>query len=168
VVREYFQKKHYHQPSAALVKAMLINGAKSIPGQYVPSEAGEIPNFSEGFGRVDLAATVGPLADNERILFKDEDTELDTREEEKTEVEISALDSLLKITLVWTDPPGEALQNDGQERHGNMPPSSTQFDRQNNVEQIVWSDVPAGKVEIVVRAYRALRPQSYALVVRVS
>lgn len=57
---------------------------------------------------------------------------------------------------------------DGQERHGNMPPSSTEFDRRNNVEQVVWSNVPAGKVEIVVRANRIIEAQSYALVVRIS
>ncbi len=177
VVREYFQTEQKQQPSAALVKAMLINGAKDIVGQYVPSETGEIPNFSEGFGRVDLAATVGPRGDNERVIFKDEATALDTGEEEKTEVEVSESDSLVKVTLVWTDFPGEALQNDldlivrtpdGQERHGNLPPSSTEFDRRNNVEQVVLTDVPAGKVEIVVRAYRIISPQSYALVVRIS
>lgn len=177
VVREYFQTQQKQQPSAALVKAMLINGAKDIVGQYVPSETGEIPNFSEGFGRVDLAATVGPRGDNERVIFKDEATALDTGEEEKTEVEVSESDSLVKVTLVWTDFPGEALQNDldlivrtpdGQERHGNLPPSSIDFDRRNNVEQVVLTDVPAGKVEIVVRAYRIINPQSYALVVRIS
>ncbi len=175
VVREYFVQQNL-QPSAALVKAMLINGAKDIAGQYVPSEAGEIPNLSEGFGRVDLAATVGPRNDNEQVTFKDESTKLDTGEEEKTEVEISKSNSVLKVTLVWTDFPGEALQNDldlivranNEERHGNMPPSSTDFDRRNNVEQIVWTNVALGKLEIVVRANRILQPQSYALVVRIS
>lgn len=177
VVREYFQTQHNHQPSAALVKAMLINGAKDLSGQYVPSEAGEIPNFSEGFGRVDLAATVGPRGENERVIFQDENTELDTGEEEKIEVEVSETDSFVKVTLVWTDFPGEALQNDldlivrtmnGQERHGNMPPSSIKFDRRNNVEQVVWNDFSAGKVEIVVRVHQNIRPQSYALVVRIA
>jgi hypothetical protein len=156
---------------------MLINGAKDLVGQYVPSEAGEIPNFSEGFGRVDLAATVGPRGDQVQVIFKDEDTELETREEETTTVEVSQANSLLKVTLVWTDFPGEALQNDldlivrtadGQERHGNMPLSSTEFDRQNNVEQVVWSNISAGTVEIIVRAHRILRPQSYALVVQIA
>ena len=51
----------------------------------------------------------------------------------------------------------------GQERHGNMAPSSMEFDRKNNVEQVTWVDVPAGDVEIVIRAFRiALHPQSYA------
>ncbi len=176
VVREYFRKQHQVKPSGSLVKAMLINGAQDISGQYVPSEAGGIPNFAEGFGRVNLAATVGPRGENERVIFQDEATELDTGEEEKLEVEVTEPKSLLKATLVWVDYPGEALQNDldlivrhadGEEHHGNMPPSSTGFDRSNNVEQIIWKDAKPGKMEVIVRAHRILHPQSYSLVVRV-
>jgi len=95
-------------------------------------------------------------------------------------VQILNPNSLLKVTLVWTDPPeGQGmLQNDldlvvrpsnGQERHGNMPPSSTEFDRLNNIEQVFWPQVPVGKLELIVRAYRiAIHPQSFALVARVS
>ncbi|MEC4816598.1 MAG: S8 family serine peptidase [Scytonema sp. PMC 1069.18] len=176
VVREYFQKICNHQPSAALVKAMLINGAKPLLGKYNPPETSGIPDFSQGFGRVDLAATVGPFADNEQVNFKDESTELDTEEEEVTEISITSANQILKVTLVWTDPPGKALQNDldlivragGQERHGNIDPSSMEFDRQNNVEQVIWENVPNGKVDILVRAYRVTGvPQSYALVWRI-
>lgn len=168
IVREFFQTKHSHQPSAALVKASLINGAKNITGQYVPSESGKVPNFAEGFGRVDLAATVA-----ESIIFKDEETALDTGEEETTIVNVSSANSTLKVTLVWTDWPGEALQNDldlivkaadGQERHGNIGEGSLNFDRFNNVEQVIWVNVPVGDVRITVRAHRAISPQSYALV----
>ena len=44
------------KPSAALIKAMLINGAAQLGGQYVPSEAGLAANNSQGFGRVDVQA----------------------------------------------------------------------------------------------------------------
>jgi hypothetical protein len=91
-------------------------------------------------------------------------------------VTVNAPGTLLKVTLVWTDFPGEVLQNDldlivraanGQEWHGNMPSGSTAFDRNNNVEQVIWTDIPVGDVEIVVQAHRiTLHPQSYALVVR--
>jgi hypothetical protein len=155
---------------------MLINGARDLLGQYVPSEAEAIPNLSEGFGLVDLAATVGPLSGNARVEFQDENTALETGEEEQTMVTVNAPGTLLKVTLVWTDFPGEVLQNDldlivraanGQEWHGNMPSGSTAFDRNNNVEQVIWTDIPVGDVEIVVQAHRiTLHPQSYALVVR--
>lgn len=178
VVREFCLKQHEHRPSAALVKAMLINGSRDISGQYVPSEAESIPNLSEGFGRIDLAATVGPYGPGESVIFRDEDLALETSDEEVSRVKITSPGSALKVTLVWTDPPGETLQNDldlivrtadGQKRHGNMPPSSTEFDTRNNVEQVAWADVPVGEVNIVVRASRiALHAQPYALVVRTS
>lgn len=173
VVREYFQKTHSVNPSAALVKAMLINGAKDIVGQYILSEAGDIPNESEGFGRVDLATTI---SDDGLLVFKDEATELDTGDEEVTSITVASAGSTLKATLVWTDLPGEALQNDldlivsnsaGQERHGNVAATSTNFDRRNNVEQVIWDRLPSGNVEVVVRAHRSLAAQSYALVIRV-
>ncbi len=83
----------------------------------------------------------------------------------------------LKVTLVWTDPAGEALQNDldlivttpdGQELHGNMAPGAAAFDRSNNVEQINVPISTAGQAKIAVHAFRTLAPQPYALVVRVS
>jgi len=176
LIREYFRKQYNHKPSSALVKAMLINGAQDITGQYIPSEAGDIPNFAEGFGRVNLTTTIGPRTKNEIVVIKDEDTALDTGDEEKTEVEITEEKSTLKVTLVWTDYPGEALQNDldltvrheeGKERHGNMSPLSTGFDRCNNVEQVIWQGINPGKLEVIIHAHRIIEPQSYALVIRI-
>jgi serine protease AprX len=84
---------------------------------------------------------------------------------------------VLKVTLVWTDPAGEGLQSDldlnvrvaGVERHGNMPPNSTEFDRINNVEQVTWTPIPAGQATVSVSAFRmTLEPQNYALVIRIA
>ena len=172
LVREYLSEEHeLPTPSAALVKAMLINGAQDIAGQYVPSETGGIPNNSEGFGRVNMAATL-----SESVQVQDEATALDTDDEETLTVTVDD-GALLKVTLVWTDRPGSTLQNDldlivrtadGQERHGNVAPNSAAFDRINNVEQVVWENLPGGSVEIVVRAHRIPSfPQSYALVTRI-
>lgn len=177
LVREYLIKeRHITNPSAALVKALLINGAKNISGQYVPAEAGRIPNNAEGFGRIDMAATIGPFPTNTQLILKDEATALDTGEEERVSLPIAASARQVKVTLVWTDPPGETLQNDldlivrsanGQERHGNRTATSTRFDRVNNVEQVTWTDVPSGSAEIIVRAHRVVQfPQPYALVIR--
>jgi serine protease AprX len=177
VAREFLRKEHQMgTPSAALVKAMLINGAKDVVGQFVPTECSGIPNCAEGFGRVDMAATIGPFAPSAKILLKDEATRLEIKDQETTRITLSPPDSLLKVTLVWTDPPGERLQNDldlivrtadGQERHGNVDPTSMDFDRTNNVEQVNWTNPPMGDVEIIVRAHRITQlPQSYALVIR--
>ena len=178
VLREFaIKQKRIRKPSAALVKAMLINGARNIGGQYVPSEAGVIPNLNQGFGRVDVAAIVGPLAPGGQLVVQDEAVALDTGEEQTVTVTVPVGATSLKVTLVWTDPPGAGLQNDldlivsgagGAERHGNQPANATAFDRTNNVEQVVWDHPTSGKVNIRVRAFRVAQfPQSYALAVRI-
>jgi serine protease AprX len=176
VVRESFRVRRNVNPSAALVKAMLINGASLLTGQYVPPELSPVPNESEGFGRVSLSVSLAPENGNKKVVFRDEGTALDVGEEEAHTFNVPAGTTGLKVTLVWTDPPGEALQNDldlivrdatGTERHGNMPPGSDKFDRINNVEQVIWTGIATGNAQIIVRAFRVpVHEQSYALVVR--
>lgn len=179
LVREFLIQQHgLQRPSAALVKAMLINGARDITGQYLPSEAGSIPNTAEGFGRIDMRATVGPFAATETLTIKDENTALDTGEQESLTINVPPNARLLKVTLVWTDPAGEALQNDldlivrladGKERHGNVAAGSTAFDRNNNVEQVIVANPPAGQTQVIVHAHRsATFAQTFALVVRMA
>lgn len=175
VLREALANQHgMSQPSAALIKAMIINGAVDLPGQYTPTEAGPNPNNSEGFGRVDLMRSIA-ICTNTRLSFYDESQELLTDDEEHYAINVQN-GVTLKVTLVWTDYPGASLVNDldlivranGEERHGNAAPVSTDFDRINNVEQIVWCGLDAGTVDIIVRAYRVpLYSQSFALVLRV-
>ena len=43
------------------------------------------------------------------------------------------------------------------------------FDRVNNVEQVVWNNIPAGDVKITFRAFRITQfPQPYAYAWRIS
>ncbi len=195
VLRETLVKNGIATPSAALVKALLINGAVELVGQYNLSEAGPSPNNNSGFGRVNLAGSViipGPDPDagcGEGVR------ELNQGDEDTITVEIPrdppgersragragvgtmSLGATFKITLVWSDPAGSILQNDldliviaadGSERHGNMGTSSN-FDRVNNVEQVFWTNMPPGDAKIVFRAFRTTRfPQPYAYAWRIS
>jgi hypothetical protein len=155
-------------PSAALVKALLINGAVELPGQYSPSEAGRSPNISSGFGLVNLSASVAAAEGRQGTGFR-EAGPLQQGDEDEFSVEVPDDGSTLKVTLVWSDPPGAALQNDldlivradGREQHGNVG-ETTRFDRVNNVEQVVWTGLPAGPVSVVVRGFRVTRPQPFA------
>jgi hypothetical protein len=187
VLRETLVKNGTATPSAALVKALLINGATDIAGQYSPTETAGVPNNSEGFGRVDLAGSVILPGDDPDAGFGTGGP-LDEGGEDTVTITIpevppadgsglAVAGATLKITLVWTDPPGAALQNDldlivrasdGSERHGNMGVSQG-FDRLNNVEQVWWRNMPAGPAEIVVQAFRITRfPQPYAFAWRLS
>lgn len=182
VLRQTLRANGTSAPSAALIKALLINGAVELPGQYDPTEAGPSPNNDSGFGRVDLAASVIIVGDDPDSDFG-EVSSLEQGQEDTFKVKIpeggpgkreqGAGHATFKITVVWADPPGEALQNDldlivraadGQERHGNMG-TSDEFDRANNVEQVFWAEMPPGEAEIVVRAERITRfaqPYAYA------
>jgi serine protease AprX len=194
VLRETLVKNGMAAPSAALVKALLINGAVELAGQYSPSEAGPSPNNDSGFGRVNLAGSViipganpnaglgegGPLNQGDEDTIEVEIPEGPPEHGQGENIGQAAAPAgagvAFKITLVWTDPPAPELQNDldlivraanGEERHGNMGISHS-FDRQNNVEQVLWSGMPPGKAVIVVRAFRITNfPQPYAYTWRI-
>ncbi|KUL46056.1 KP-43 peptidase [Streptomyces sp. NRRL F-4489] len=176
VLRETLVKNGTPDPSAALLKAMLINGADDLPGQYDPSEAGPSPNNNSGFGLVNLENALVVPGTGEHAGFTDADP-LDQDAERSFTIAVPAGSGHgLKATLVWSDPPGPALQNDldlivragGQERHGNMGTGSD-FDRVNNVEQVSWTDVPAGDAQVVVRAHRITQDaQPYAVAWRLT
>ena len=88
-----------------------------------------------------------------------------------------SLGATFKITLAWSDPAGDRLQNDldliviaadGTEGHGNMG-TAPGFDRANNVEQVVWTNMPPGVAKIVIRAFHITRfPQAYSYAWRIS
>lgn len=185
VLRETLVKNGTAKPSAALIKALLINGAVELLGQYNPSEAGLSPNNNSGYGRVDLAGAViipGPDGDagfGQGGPLKQGGSDTIVIRTGKGEQGIAAGGPAhtLKITLAWTDPAGAALQNDldlivraanGQERHGNMG-TSKKFDRTNNVEQVVWENLPPGELKVTIRAFRITQfPQPYAYAWRIS
>ena len=188
VLRETLVKNGFPKPPASLIKALLINGAVELVGQYSPSEAGPSPNNNSGFGRVDLLGSVilpgpnpdggfgggGPLkqGDSDTIVVHIP-SQPPGRGNQALAAGIMGLGATFKITLVWSDPPGADLQNDldlivraadGSERHGNMGTSGG-FDSVNNVEQVFWSNMPAGDAKVIIRATRITRfaqPYSYA------
>jgi serine protease AprX len=182
VLRETLIKNGTATPSAALIKALLIEGAVPLAGQYTPTEAGASPNNNSGWGRVDLAGSViipGPdpnsgCGDGKPLKQGGEDTiGIEIPERKPGGAVPAAVGVTLKVTLVWSDPPGAALQNDldlivrasnGAERHGNAG-TTKKFDRTNNVEQVLWTNIPPGHADIVIRAHRITRfaqPYAYA------
>jgi serine protease AprX len=182
VLRETLVSNGIAKPSAARIKAMLINGADELSGQYIPSEAGPSPNNNSGFGRVNLANSVIILGQTPNAGCG-EGGPLAQGKEDTITIHIppttgtATTGATLKITLVWTDPAGPVLQNDldlivkasdGTERHGNVG-LSTDFDRLNNVEQVVWANMPPGVAKVTIRAFKITRfAQPYAYAWRIS
>jgi serine protease AprX len=90
------------RPSAALVKALLVNGAVVMPGQY-PGEVPAGPNPVSGFGRIDVARAVGAA---HRSRFADTPADaVATGEIRRYRIEPADPALGLKVTLVWTDAP---------------------------------------------------------------
>jgi serine protease AprX len=202
VLRETLVKNGVSTPPASLIKALLINGAVELTGQYSPSEAGPSFNNSSGFGRVNLLGSVilpgpnpdagfgggGPLKQGDEdtitVRIPRESPGQPSRRPSRRRtaaatsgVGTTGLGATFKITLVWSDPAGDKLQNDldlvvvaadGTERHGNVG-TAPGFDRANNVEQVVWTNMPPGNAKIVIRAFHITRfPQAYSYAWRIS
>ncbi|PNP73551.1 hypothetical protein FNYG_13145 [Fusarium nygamai] len=175
VLRETLQKDGVASPSAALLKALLVNGAVNT-GKKVEAQ---------GFGRVDLANSVilKGITTNKGYLEGEVFDEDDQDEFIKT---LTLGDLLmpdgpdsqavtLKVTMVYSDLPGAALQNninlqvavgDAPSRFGNL---GDRPDDVNNVEQVIWSGIPAErdtKVTLSVTAPRTMLggKQAFALV----
>ncbi len=123
IARQFLiEKMAQPTPSAALVKALLLNSAfEMYPGQY-----GEIgvahgqelatlrPNNDEGYGRVDLAQMISQGQSGAMTLL--DSSGVTTGEVVSTTIKIPKA-GLLQVNLVWTDAPGsvsasKALVND--------------------------------------------------------
>jgi subtilisin family serine protease len=181
LVRQFFiERAGITNPSAALIKATLIGGARPMaPGQYGLGDFLEIPpaprpNNVEGWGHVNLAGTLFPTGGRTNVVY-DHDT-LTTGATNTYLFTVSATNALC-ITLAWTDYPGalaaqRALVNDLDLLvtlpHGLSlrPRGLATPDRVNNVEGVdVWCAAP-GTYTIRVIGYNVpYGPQSYALVI---
>jgi len=113
LMQEYFEQRGF-RPSPALMKALLINGARSVNPIY-DFEVRTLHNY-QGWGRVNLPTTLPPVLTNglpsrqgplvffdqsptNALVTGDRHVRLLTLTEEARALP-------LRITLVWTDPPG--------------------------------------------------------------
>ncbi len=184
LARQYLQEhRGFAAPSAALMKAVLLNGARSLaPGQYGTGQYREIPdtrpNNVEGWGQVDLANTLFPPAGWTNAYYDvTNPAAAMVTGRAKLYSFIPSGTNRLSITLCWSDYPAslaaaEQLVNDldltvitpdGVVHHANGLASA---DRLNNVEGVdVYSATP-GTIQIRVSGYNVPNgPQPYALVI---
>jgi subtilisin family serine protease len=170
LLREYLEThRHLDHPSAALIKALLINGARFDPNNI----------SSQGFGILDLAGTILPVKD--RTVEYVNQASLSAQETREYHISLDKAGGLFKATLAWTDPPSEAgaskvLVNnldlvvkdpEGKLHYGNDFSGSGRIDSTNNVEQVVISNAREGEYTIYVKAAslaEGFTRQSYALV----
>jgi uncharacterized repeat protein (TIGR01451 family) len=184
LVRQWLATRGSANPSAALVKAMLLNTTHDMaPGQYGGGAKQEIPaarpNSVAGWGRVDLDFMGQPAPYG---LWVDDHTagvatgQLVSYSNTITRpLEVFSSAQPLRIMLAWTDPPASLsaarqLVNDldlkvvgpgGATYYGNNMPAG---DRLNNVEGIVIDNPPIGTYSVEVRGFNVpIAAQPYAL-----
>lgn len=182
LVREYYQQMRGIDPSAALLKATLINGTKWLSGRSAAADQHMIANNHQGFGCVDMRTTLPSAPDAAmRLTFSDgwKDEKLLLRTGSTASFLFKLEGGLpLRVCLTWTDPPGPGLQNvlglrlehqeTGRRYYGNQDTAkqAKRFDRDNNVQIIRLPDAPPGDYVISIVALNLLRPgQDFALVV---
>ena len=144
-------------PTAALIKALLVNGAdvlEPINGRFVPSH-------SSGFGRVNMANALKIVHCEPGTGFGE--LELDNNSLWGKVIDVESSYTTLKATIVWSDLPGAVVKNKLRLRleHANGP---QRFAVSNNtVQQVVWDNIPYGslKFEVIGRLDRS--PQPFAV-----
>ncbi len=167
LLTQYLQEKEAGQkPSAALLKALLIQGARKT--------GTDINRY--GFGMLDLTTTVLSLQ-HRQMQWSDEDTSLFQSDARDYYYTVSDADSAFTATLVWTDPVlsvGEGLVNDldlqviapdGSVLYGNDDRGRGVRDAVNNVEQVVIPAPAAGNytVRVTGTAVQTEKGQNFAV-----
>jgi subtilisin family serine protease len=181
VVREFYTTTYGIDPSAALVKASLINGAYDMtPGQYGAGSTQDVtnrPDDNQGWGRVDLSNTL--IYEAGRSLWYHEHAGLDTGDSYQMTFAVISDTIPFRATLVWVDYYGTeasfgALVNDldleveapdGTLYLGNEILTGGTPDRTNNVEGVDLMPL-AGTYTVTVHGFNIPQGQQpFALVV---
>ncbi|MCC7576245.1 MAG: PGF-pre-PGF domain-containing protein, partial [Methanomethylovorans sp.] len=169
LIRQNYVENLNITPSAALLKATVINGASDLqPGQYGNDVTAQ-PDHNQGWGLVNLKDSLYP--DSVSIYFAD-NIELQTGDAAEKNYYVNDSSRPFKTTLVWTDYYGtvfarKELVNDLELRI--VLPDGTENivnDNINNVEQILLQEPEVGwyTVKVIGRSI-PMGPQPCALVV---
>ena len=165
-------------PSAALVKAALVNGAADMyPGQYGTGQYLEVPhapNNVEGFGRINLVNSL-ITSTTKKIYMLDykAGNGLTTGGMKISYVTIDSNSDPFRMTLVWTDYPStpSASLNIVNVLHFSMsttnntvlyPNRSSAYDDINNVQQITLPSPQTGVYMVYVSGYNVPQGSSSA------
>jgi hypothetical protein len=174
LLTEWWQQRNAGaRPSPAMIKAMLVNSARDLPGANPGANQNDgsrpIPNNDEGWGIMNLRAALAPGV---RGMWRDQAVVLD-QPGQVVDYPIAAANPAepLRITLVWTDAPaaaslgsGPALVNDldlevisgpntwlGNVFADGFSNTGGSFDNRNNIEQVHVRNPGAAGFTIRVR-----------------
>ncbi len=160
---QFYHATYGAMPSPALVKAALINGSVDVGPGYLSN--------AQGWGRANLKNSIaGPASGTTIFLDQRNVTPVATGGSYSTSFGVSSSAVPLKVTVVWTDPPGAAsctscLVNDlnleviapgGSSYHGNQfdghwsVQNASGWDSANNVENVFVQAPAIGTWTVIV------------------
>ncbi len=184
LVRQYYVEKRQQEPSAALLKATLVNSTRRLIGAGGIADHAMLPNFHQGFGCVHMPFAV-PNPSEPWLKLEYLDTWNDatkkftvTGQRFRFRIDVGS-GGPLRICLAYTDIPARALQNNlnlflqspdmQQKWTGNqdLPLRLSPIDKENNVEIVRIETPKPGKYLIQIAAENLLgtSPQDFALVI---
>jgi serine protease AprX len=185
LVRQYYTDVRKHAPSAALLKATLINGTVWLAATDSTAPKPGRPNYHQGHGRLDMRLALPAPSDPAFALEFVDDWEtpakslVRTGQRRRFQFTLPAAAPELRLCLAYTDVPGRALQNSvslllqHQQSATKWLPNpqlpdgfAGRPDADNNVQSIRVENAAAGTYFIQVFAANLLKPpQDFALVV---
>jgi len=184
LVRQYYIEDRKHEPSAALLKATLVNSTTWLSGLDSTAPSNGFPNYHQGHGRVCLRQAIpNPSQPGMNLQFVDDwnDTSnsfVRTGQRRRFQFVLPANVPELRFCMAYTDVAARALQNNlnlivqhlesGTKWLGNagLPDLLILPDPDNNVEVVRLTSPPAGTYFIQVFVGNLLKsPQDFALVV---
>lgn len=106
LLRQYLrQHRGIGNPSAALMKAMLVNGAT------VPAGVSNAPDNNRGFGWLNLENTLTPPPTGQQTYSDNVDLAVATGDVRSFSVQLADTGHPFRVTLTWNDDPGSGIQN---------------------------------------------------------
>ena len=179
LIREYITEVAQRpEPQGALVKALMILGARDVGTR-------DIPNMDEGWGRVDLKATLAP--NNGRGIWVDDRSILSSTGNSKSySFNITTPNQPFKAVVAWSDERGSRFSNTQLVNNLNLlvtTPSGVEYkgnefsqgrsiqggtyDTLNNVEVVLVDSAEMGlwTVKISDAAHAGSRAQPFAVAV---
>lgn len=99
LVRQFFLNRG-EEPSAALIKAMIVNGATYMTGELA---GGNLPHAQQGWGRLNLTRT---FDNTSRIIINQSQSLTDSGQSFVITGEVRDSSQPFRVNLVWSDAPG--------------------------------------------------------------
>lgn len=114
LIRQFLTRVHLlNNPSAALIKGLLLHGAMPMLGQYTPAEVGAVPDNNQGWGRVHLCNALFPPYPVHYCFFDDAALAVGTGQQRDFTVQVVNSSIPFRATLTWSDHPSNPAAGGG-------------------------------------------------------